>query len=146
MGNICRSPTAEAVARKRLQDAGLEVLVESAGTIGYHAGESPDLRARQAGEARGYDFSGILARQVASEDFVHFDLILAMDRRNFSDLTSRCPERHKHKIKLLLSYAPKLGVDEVPDPYYGGAQGFEQVLDLVESATDGLLASLKTHV
>nr|WP_035481999.1 low molecular weight protein-tyrosine-phosphatase [Gallaecimonas xiamenensis] len=143
MGNICRSPTAQAVAEKHFADAGIEVEVDSAGTIGYHAGESPDRRARQAGEARGYDFSQILARQVTSDDFVHFDLLLAMDRRNYGDLISRCPERHRHKVKLLLSYAPELGVDEVPDPYYGGGQGFEEVLDLVEAATAGLLKSLR---
>ncbi|WP_406667701.1 low molecular weight protein-tyrosine-phosphatase [Gallaecimonas sp. GXIMD1310] len=144
MGNICRSPTAEAVARRRFADAGLMVTVDSAGTIAFHAGEPPDRRARQAGEARGYDFSGQLARQVASDDFVHCDLILAMDRQNLSDLMTRCPQRHQHKLQLFLDYAPDAEYEEVPDPYYGGSGGFEQVLDLVEAATDGLIAKLNS--
>ncbi len=142
MGNICRSPTAEAVFRKRMEELGLALELDSAGTIDYHAGEPPDRRARQAGEKRGYDFSQILARQISCQDFVHFDLILAMDRQNYTDLMSRCPERHRHKLKLFMSYAPRAGVDEVPDPYYGGDQGFEQVLDLIEAASDGVLISL----
>ncbi|WP_341504052.1 low molecular weight protein-tyrosine-phosphatase [Gallaecimonas sp. GXIMD4217] len=142
MGNICRSPTAEAVFRKRMQLQGISLELESAGTIDYHAGEGPDRRARLAGERRGYDFSNILARQVCSEDFVRFDLILAMDRQNYADLMSRCPQRHRHKLRLFMSFAPETGFDEVPDPYYGGEGGFEQVLDLIEAASDGVLKSL----
>lgn len=142
MGNICRSPTAEAVARKRFADRNLSVDLDSAGTIAYHAGEEPDRRARQAGEKRGYSFANIHARQVSSDDFVHFDLLLAMDRRNLGDLMSRCPERHKHKVKLLMDFATQSLVDEVPDPYYGGAKGFEEVLSLVEAAVDGLIETL----
>ncbi len=144
MGNICRSPTAAAVALKRIKNAGLEVDIDSAGTIAYHAGEGPDLRAKEAGQRRGYDFSQMIARQVISEDFVRFDLLLAMDKRNYGDLMSRCPERHKHKVKLLMDYAQQTQLSEVPDPYYGGEQGFEDVLDLVEAAVDGLIAALKT--
>lgn len=138
MGNICRSPTAEAVLRQRARQAGVALDIDSAGTIDFHAGSTPDARARAAGEQRGYDFSGIQARQVSVKDFADFDLVLAADRHNLADLHVLCPAEHQHKIKLLLSFSDH-GEQEVPDPYYGGEQGFEQVLDLVESACDGLL-------
>ncbi|OXY82597.1 low molecular weight protein-tyrosine-phosphatase [Oceanimonas doudoroffii] len=142
MGNICRSPTAEAVFRHKATQAGLNLTIDSAGTIGYHAGSGPDARARAAGEARGYDFSGMRARQVTVDDFARFDLVLAADRSNLEDLLRLCPPEHQHKVKLLLSYAngPE---QEVPDPYYGGEQGFEHVLDLVEAACDGVLKTLR---
>ncbi|WP_107852448.1 low molecular weight protein-tyrosine-phosphatase [Oceanimonas marisflavi] len=142
MGNICRSPTAEAVLRHKAVRAGVELEIDSAGTIGYHAGSGPDARARAAGEARGYDFSGMQARQVTRQDFEHFDLVLAADRSNLEDLLRLCPPAHRHKVKLLLSFAngPE---QEVPDPYYGGERGFEQVLDLVEAACDGVLKALR---
>jgi protein-tyrosine phosphatase len=139
MGNICRSPTAEAVLRQQAARAGVEMIIDSAGTIGYHSGAEPDRRARAAGEARGYDFGGISARQVKSEDFICFDLILAADRSNLADLRAQCPPAHQHKLRLLLSYAD-VPEQEVPDPYYGGDQGFERVLDLIESACEGVLA------
>ncbi|WP_346350514.1 low molecular weight protein-tyrosine-phosphatase [Oceanimonas sp. AH20CE76] len=142
MGNICRSPTAEAVLRHKAQQAGVELEIDSAGTIGFHAGNGPDARARAAGEARGYDFSGMRARQVTVDDFARFDLVLAADKENLRDLQKLCPPAHAHKVKLLLSFAdgPE---QEVPDPYYGGDQGFEQVLDLVEAACDGVLRQIK---
>ncbi|MGO4999847.1 low molecular weight protein-tyrosine-phosphatase [Oceanisphaera sp. W20_SRM_FM3] len=143
LGNICRSPTAEAVLRQRAQRAGVALTVDSAGTYGGHAGATPDARSRAAGERRGYDFSGIHSRQVKASDFVAFDLILAADRSNLVDLQALCPAEHQYKIKLLLSFnndATQDAKQEIPDPYYGGEQGFEQVLDLIESACDGLLA------
>lgn len=146
LGNICRSPTAEAVLRQRAQKAGIALTVDSAGTYGGHAGAKPDARSRAAGERRGYNFSGIHSRQVKGSDFVEFDVILAADRSNLADLKALCPTEHQHKIKLLLSFnahAEQEHEQEVPDPYYGGEQGFEQVLDLIESACDGLLAQLR---
>ncbi len=142
MGNICRSPTAEAVLRQQATRAGVEMIIDSAGTLGYHSGSAPDSRARAAGEARGYDFSGMRARQVRVEDFERFDLVLAADQDNLQDLQRLCPAEHQHKLRLLLSYADVLE-QEVPDPYYGGDQGFERVLDLIESACEGLLAQLR---
>jgi protein-tyrosine phosphatase len=143
LGNICRSPTAEAVFRKRARDAGLDLRIESAGTGGWHRGDPPDPRARAAGEARDYSFEGQEARRVESNDFAVFDLILAMDQRNFQDLQSVCPPASQDKIKLFLDFAPHLSISEVPDPYYGGDDGFDHVLDLVEAASDGLIAELK---
>ncbi len=133
MGNICRSPTAEAVCRKMATERGVDVRIDSAGTIAYHAGEKPDPRSQAAGEARGYDFSGIRARQVNEEDFELFDLILAADNKNLQDLAQRCPSQYQSKLALML--APCEGNEtQVPDPYYGGDQGFEHVLDLLEEA------------
>ena len=141
LGNICRSPTAEAVLRQRAERAGVALTVDSAGTYGGHAGSTPDARSRAAGERRGYDFTGIHSRQVQADDFAAFDVILAADRSNLADLKALCPARHQHKIKLLLSFIAQAEQD-VPDPYYGGEQGFEQVLDLIEAACDGLLTQL----
>ncbi|MCL1039035.1 low molecular weight phosphotyrosine protein phosphatase [Shewanella submarina] len=133
MGNICRSPTAEAVCRKMATERGVDVRIDSAGTIAYHAGEKPDPRSQAAGEARGYDFSGIRARQVNDADFELFDLILAADNKNLQDLAQRCPSQYQSKLALML--APCEGNEtQVPDPYYGGDQGFEHVLDLLEGA------------
>ncbi|GAB1148975.1 MAG: low molecular weight protein-tyrosine-phosphatase [Shewanella algae] len=142
MGNICRSPTAEAVARAKAQAMGLTLELDSAGTIGYHAGESPDRRARAAGERRGLDFSGIKARQVRARDFAHFDLILAADRENLQALHEACPQIYKHKLALMLDFADT-PIREVPDPYYGGDSGFEQVLDLLELSIAGLFARIQ---
>ncbi|MGB7998200.1 MAG: low molecular weight protein-tyrosine-phosphatase [Photobacterium halotolerans] len=142
MGNICRSPTAEAVLRAKAVKAGVEVEIDSAGTIGYHEGKRPDSRSRAAGEARGYSFEGIRARQIAVGDFEKFDLILVADRQNLSDLTAICPAEHLTKLSLLLNFADA-EEDEVPDPYYGGEEGFEYVLDLIEAAADRVVAGLK---
>jgi protein-tyrosine phosphatase len=144
MGNICRSPTAEGVFRQRAEQAGLRVEVDSAGTHAYHVGEPPDLRSQQHALRRGYDLSGQRARQVAQDDFENFDLILAMDGRNLSLLRQQCPTAKRHKVRLLLSSGTLMPDGEVPDPYYGGDAGFEQVLDLIEDASDGLIKALAT--
>jgi protein-tyrosine phosphatase len=144
LGNICRSPTAEAVLRTKLAAAGLgeRVTVDSAGTGGWHAGEPPDRRAIVHGARRGYDLAPLRARQVEEADFARFDLILAMDEDNLTDLEAACPPTHRRKLRLLMDYArPELG-RVVPDPYSRGPESFEQVLDLVEVACDGLVAQL----
>jgi len=145
LGNICRSPTAEAVLRAlAARDAPeLTVEVDSAGTAGYHVGEPPDARMRQAAARRGYDMSLLRARVVEPRDFEDFDLILAMDRENLSVLHLRAPAHTRARIRLLLEFAPEADATEVPDPYYGGPNGFEEVLDLVEAATRGLLLHLR---
>lgn len=141
MGNICRSPTAEAVLRTKVREAGLEkhVKVDSAGTHGFHAGEAPDARATRAAKKRGYELSNLIARQVTKEDFVHYDLILAMDWDNHALLQQLAPRQFHHKIKLLMSFATEHESAVVPDPYYGGADGFEVVLDYVEDACINLV-------
>ncbi|AJR09283.1 low molecular weight phosphotyrosine protein phosphatase [Photobacterium gaetbulicola] len=141
MGNICRSPTAEAVLRAKIAQRGLDVEVDSAGTIGFHQGEMPDHRARAAGEARGYSFEGMRARQIIDGDFEAFDLILAADNDNLRDLKRVCPTHLHRKLALFLEYG-RQDVAEIPDPYYGGQRGFDYVLDLVEDAADGLLDRL----
>jgi len=141
MGNICRSPTGEAVLKAKAKQRGIDIEVDSAGTIGYHQGNPPDPRAKEAGENRGYSFKGIRARKVMVDDFDHFDFILAADRDNLADLLAQCPSHLQHKVKLFLNYADA-DYDEIPDLYYGGDQGFELVLDLVEQASDNLLDSL----
>lgn len=141
MGNICRSPTAEAVCRAKIRERHLNIEVDSAGTIGYHQGDKPDSRAIEAGQKRGFSFDGMRARQVVNADFEHFDLILAADNANLADLLSRCPVEYQHKLQLMLSYADTQ-ITEVPDPYYGGAQGFELVLDLLEQSMEALLDQL----
>lgn len=142
LGNICRSPTAEAVFRHKASAAGLDVYIDSAGTGGWHQGDAPDSRAIKAGSQRGYSFAGQSARAVEPEDYRDFDHILAMDRRNLSDLKAETPAEYAKKIKLFLSYGQS-SESEVPDPYYGGGQGFEQVLDLIEDACEGLIKSLQ---
>lgn len=141
MGNICRSPTAEVVLRTKAKERGIPLIVDSAGTLGYHQGEKPDPRSRAAGESRGYRFDGVKARKVITRDFEHFDLVLAADRDNLRDLTAMCPEEYQHKLALFLDYGDGTIV-EIPDPYYGGQRGFDHVLDLVEQASDGLLTHL----
>ncbi|MBV5295055.1 MAG: low molecular weight phosphotyrosine protein phosphatase [Curvibacter lanceolatus] len=144
MGNICRSPTAESVMRHKVQALGLasQVQVDSAGTHAYHVGSAPDPRSQAHAARRGYDMAGQRARQVAPADFARHDLILAMDRANLARLRQACPAQHQAKLHLLTEYGPQQGRVEVPDPYEGGAAGFEQVLDLIEEACDGLLAQL----
>ncbi len=142
MGNICRSPTGEAIMRAKAVQLGVDVEVDSAGTIGYHQGGYPDERARAAGERRGYSFSGIRARKVLDSDFEDFDYILAADNANFEDLIARCPNHLTHKISLFMSYSDS-SYEEIPDPYYGGEQGFELVLDLIEQASEQFLLYLK---
>ena len=142
LGNICRSPTAEAVFRHKAAEAGLNVKIDSAGTHGYHIGKQPDKRSQSAGTARGYSFKGLKCRRVEESDFEKFDYILAMDESNLSNLRKVSPEEYHDKIHLFLSFADTEH-QEVPDPYYGGKQGFEMVLDLIESASDGLINTLK---
>ena len=144
MGNICRSPTAEGVFRRLLDEQGLadHILVDSAGTHAYHVGEPPDLRSQAAARLRGIELGAQRARQVVAEDFFAFDRILAMDRDNLALLEASCPGDQRHKLALLLDYAPETGQSDVPDPYYGGGRGFDDVLDLVTSAGRGLLQSL----
>jgi len=140
LGNICRSPTAHAVFRQKLKATKLNVTLESAGTAGYHIGASPDKRSIKHGEKRNYDFSNLFARAVIDDDFEFYDHILVMDKSNYQDLMDRCPDIYQHKINLFLDYATNYpDYDEVPDPYYGGEQGFETVLDLIEDASDGLI-------
>ena len=144
MGNICRSPTAEAVLRVQAALRGLaqHVEVDSAGTHGWHAGEPPDARAQAHGARRGYDLAPLRARRVQAADFERFDLILAMDRDNLANLLELRPDGAKARVELLMRYASRHAAEEVPDPYYGPAAGFERVLDLIEDACDGLLAHL----
>ncbi|HCB41512.1 MAG TPA: protein-tyrosine-phosphatase, partial [Pseudomonas sp.] len=138
---ICRSPSAQGVFEARLAERGLQraYQVDSAGTGGYHAGEPPDRRAQAAARRRGYDISGQRARAVRDGDFHEYDLILAMDRSNLANLLQRAPANYRAQVRLFMA-----GVEgwpqEVPDPYFGGEQGFEQVLDMLEAASDALLA------
>lgn len=142
MGNICRSPTAEAVFKHKMNASGLALSVDSAGTLGAHAKQKPDHRSQKAGIARGYSFEGIKARKVTKTDFTQFDLILAMDNDNVSELKKVAPADLQHKIHLMLDFASEHEESQVPDPYYGGARGFDYVLDLVEAASDGILAKI----
>ena len=141
-GNICRSPTAAGVLADLVRRAGLEdvIHVESAGTHDYHVGQPPDARAQAHAERRGYDLSALRARQVRRRDFVEFDLIVAMDRGHLEILVRNCPEEHQDKLRLLVP-----GRD-VPDPYYGGADGFDRVLDLVEAGCLALLDELRREL
>ena len=142
MGNICRSPTAEAVFRHQVKAAGMEgeIQIDSAGTHDYHIGEPPDGRAQQAALRRGYDMQDLRGRQVRMQDFETFDYILAMDQDNLARLKRHCPSQHSHKLGLLLQYGEKFsGNAEVPDPYFGGDEGFEEVLNMAEEAGRGLL-------
>jgi len=143
MGNICRSPSAEAVFKHKAQAQGLSLTIDSAGTVGGHAKEKPDHRAQKMGAERGYSFDGIKARKVTVRDFDDFDLILAMDNANLDDLHKIAPAHLQYKAMLFLDFAKNHEESEVPDPYYGGANGFRFVLDLVEDASDGLLAKMK---
>ncbi len=145
MGNICRSPTAEGVFTKLIAEKNLasQFTIDSAGTHAYHVGNPPDERSQQAALKRGVDLQHLRARKVHSSDFEYFDYVIAMDDDNFSRLIHDCPDEHKDKLKYFLDYAPQLGVREVPDPYYGGKHGFEQVLDMVEDASLGFLESLQ---
>jgi protein-tyrosine phosphatase len=144
-GNICRSPTADGVLRQLVREAGLEgrVRVDSAGTHGYHVGEAPDPRAQEHARRRGYDLSALRARQVEPGDFERFDLILAMDRGHLMLLRRLAPPDHRHKLRLFMEFAASWDLAEVPDPYYGGDAGFEQVLDMIEAGSRGVLAELQ---
>ena len=144
MGNICRSPTAEGVFRRLAHERAphLALEIDSAGTHDYHVGEPPDRRAVSAALRRNIDLSTLRARRVQDEDFESFDLILAMDEENLRELHQRATPRHHERIRLVMDFAPQAQRRAVPDPYYGGAQGFEEVLDLLEEAAEGLLQDL----
>lgn len=144
MGNICRSPTGEAVLKLKAQELGVDITVESAGTIDYHQGHAPDKRARLAGENRGYNFDGMKARAVVESDFERFDMILAADRANLSDLKQRCPSQYLDRLSLFLSHGNS-SIEEIPDPYYGGDRGFEVVLDLIEEASEQILSDISSQ-
>ena len=147
LGNICRSPTAEIVFRQIVarEAPDLRIEIDSAGTAAYHVGSPPDSRTREAALRRGYDMSALRARVVEPQDFGRFDLILAMDRQNFDTLRRGAPAAAHDRIRLFLEFAPDAGEAEVPDPYYGGPNGFEEVLDLVEAAARGLLQHVRTE-
>jgi len=144
MGNICRSPTAEGVFRKLVQERAphLRVEIDSAGTHAYHVGEPPDRRTIAAAARRGIDLSGLRARIVDDADFEGFDLLVAMDQLNREVLLDRSPDEYRERVRLMLEFAPSVDAEDVPDPYYGGPVGFEHVLDLVEEASKGLLDEL----
>ncbi|MFC3338500.1 low molecular weight protein-tyrosine-phosphatase [Paracandidimonas soli] len=148
MGNICRSPSAEGVFRRLVEEAGLSdaIGVDSAGTHDYHVGEAPDARAQAAARKRGYEVSHCIARQVKAEDFRDFDLILAMDWENLSALQQRCPKIYHHKLMLLMRFANEFEEATIPDPYYGGVDGFSKVLDYIEDACQGVLELVRKRV
>jgi protein-tyrosine phosphatase len=145
MGNICRSPTAEAVFRHLVEMAGLveHIQIDSAGTHDYHIGDPPDARTQQAARKRGYDMSNLRGRQVEVADFEHFDYVLAMDNANLVTLERLRPDDAQSHLGLFLEFAEHHKEYEVPDPYYGGADGFERVLDMVEDAANGLLLHIR---
>lgn len=145
MGNICRSPMAEGAFRRAAEAAGLEdgFNIDSAGTIGYHAGSPPDPRAQAAAAKVGMDISGQRARKVSDRDFESFDYIMVMDRENLADMQERCPDDRKDRIHLFLNFAPDMPLDEMPDPYHGHASQFDACLAAAMDAADGLLAHIR---
>ena len=148
MGNICRSPTAHGVFQKKVIDHGLaqQIQVDSAGTHNYHPNSPPDERSQEHAKKRGYDLSTLRARQIQDADFERYDLILAMDWDNLALIQEGCPPEHQTKVRRLMEYRIFQVGEVVPDPYYGGVQGFEHVLDLVEDACDGLLHHVQREI
>lgn len=148
MGNICRSPMAQGVFHKLVQDAGLEdqVSIDSAGTHSYHVGDAPDQRAQSILRERGIDISGLRGRQVADRDFQQYDYILAMDTANLNNLKRRASTSYHDKIRLMLAYSRKFPNLDVPDPYFGGMDGFDEVLRMVEDAGQGLLKEIQSDL
>jgi protein-tyrosine phosphatase len=148
MGNICRSPTAEAVFRSRAERAGIarDLFIDSAGTGDWHVGEAPDRRATAAAQKRGYDLAWLRGRQVSEADFVRFGWIFAMDEDNLRRLEELRPPEYDGHLGLFLDLVEDADLREVPDPYYGGPQGFEHVLDLIERASDALIAHLRARL
>lgn len=148
LGNICRSPTAEAVFRERVIAAGLEahIRIDSAGTGDWHIGRAPDPRTREAAARRGYQMDTLRARQVGPQDFYEFDVVLAMDNTNLADLQAMQPADVNVTLGRFLDYSTAASVKEVPDPYYGGEDGFDRVLDLIEGGADGLLDALRERL
>ena len=148
LGNICRSPTAEGVFRKRVTEAGLagRIEIDSAGTHAYHVGAPPDARAQQAARQRGIDLSGLRGRQATVRDIEQFDYVLAMDRENHENLLDICPDGFEHKVRLFMEFAPTRSEKEVPDPYFGGPAGVDRVLDMIEDAAAGLLGDIRKRL
>ncbi|MEZ0602316.1 low molecular weight protein-tyrosine-phosphatase [Paraburkholderia sp. IW21] len=153
LGNICRSPTAEGVMRHLVAEAKLaeRILIDSAGTGDWHIGQPPDDRAQHAAGRRGYALAGLRGRQIAAADFERFDLLIAMDDKNVAALRQACPAEQRDKIRLLMEFVPEAdsrwgGAREVVDPYFGDAEGFEQVLDQCEAACRGLIAALRPQL
>lgn len=147
MGNICRSPTAEGVFRQRVREENLEHLIatDSAGTHAYHIGDPPDPRAMATAVQRGIAIDDLRARRVVAQDFEAFHYVIAMDRDNFEILAELCPPGYEQRLHMLMDFAPDLKISEVPDPYYGGVNGFERVFDMIEEAADGLLAEIRNR-
>ena len=145
MGNICRSPTAHAVFKRKLVDAGVaqQVKVDSAGTHNFHPGSPPDERSQVHAAKRGYDLSNLRARQILDADYANYDLILVMDWDNLAMVADECPPQHLAKVRRLTEFCLTHDAPVVPDPYHGGTKGFDEVLDLVEDACDGLLRHVK---
>ncbi len=141
MGNVCRSPSAQGVFQHMADEAGLAdlVRVDSAGTHAFHIGEAPDARAQAAARKRGFDLSGYVARQIRPEDFHEYDLILAMDWDNLAALQQQCPKTYQHKLMLLMRFANEFEEATVPDPYYGGPEGFNKALDYIADACQGVV-------
>ncbi|VAW68528.1 Low molecular weight protein tyrosine phosphatase [hydrothermal vent metagenome] len=146
MGNICRSPTAEGLFRQAVEEAGLagHIKIDSAGTHSYHIGSQPDARAQAASLKRGIDLSNLRGRQAENSDFSEFDYVLAMDNSNYSDLM-QLAGGSADNLHLFLDFSDNFSETEVPDPYYGGDQGFEHVLDLIEDASKGLLTHIRQN-
>ncbi len=148
LGNICRSPTAEGVFRKLVQEQGLHerIEIDSAGTHAYHIGHPPDARAQEAARQRGVDLSGLRGRQALPSDIERYDYVLAMDRENYENLLDICPDGYAHKVRLFMEFAPDRPEREVPDPYFGGTAGFDRVLDMIEEASAGLLEDIRKRL
>ncbi len=145
MGNICRSPTAHGVFRHQVRALGLQEAIEidSAGTHAYHVGEPPDARSQAHARERGYELSDLSARQLQASDFPHYELLLVMDWENYALTEKMCPQPYQYKIRRLTEFCKTKQAAIVPDPYYKGSEGFEEVLDLVEDACDGLLEHIQ---
>jgi protein-tyrosine phosphatase len=147
-GNICRSPTADGVFRALVAAEGLagRVKVDSAGTHAYHVGEPPDRRSTEAARRRGFELKDLRARALKKNDFAEFDLLLAMDRGHLDIMQRACPPEFQDRLALFLSFAPHLGLQDVPDPYYGPGDGFERVLDMIEAGSAGLMAHIRERL
>lgn len=145
LGNICRSPTAEGVFRDLIAREGLsdKIATDSCGTSGWHKGEPPDNRAREEATRRGIKIDDLKSRETRNSDFSDFDFIIAMDDNNFKTLTAMSPAEHASKIHMFLAFAPDVSITQVPDPYYGGTDGFANVFDMIDAASHGLLSHIR---
>lgn len=146
-GNICRSPTADGVFADMVAKAGLsdQIIVESCGLSAYHVGELPDTRSREIAQSRGYDLNHIRSRKIKPDDYTQFDYILAMDDRHLREMRRQAPSESQQKLELFLDYHPELSGQSVPDPYYGGTNGFAHVFDMIEETSRRLLAHLRNQ-